>query len=209
MQPIFSNSIVKNRPNADGWRQLLLDRRESYVGDIPTTIAQPLLNIIHISDTHICDAQSPARVEYLDRYADPHHPVSKKLGALVGTYRPQESLTAHVMESMLQAINRVDRAPITKQKIDSVIITGDLTDNAQRNELMWFSALLKGEKIRPDSGSRNEWECVGGKIYSPFYWNPHGTPRGELDDYPRELYGFPTIPELMHAVRAPFFCFRS
>jgi metallophosphoesterase (TIGR03767 family) len=205
MQPIFSNSIVKNRPNADGWRQLLLDRRESYVGDIPTTIAQPLLNIIHISDTHICDAQSPARVEYLDRYADPHHPVSKKLGALVGTYRPQESLTAHVMESMLQAINRVDRAPITKQKIDSVIITGDLTDNAQRNELMWFSALLKGEKIRPDSGSRNEWEGVGGKIYSPFYWNPHGTPRGELDDYPRELYGFPTIPELMHAVRAPFF----
>jgi metallophosphoesterase (TIGR03767 family) len=205
MEPLFSSSIIKSLPNALGWRQLLLDRREAYAGEVPSTIAKSLINLIHISDTHICDAQSPARVEYLDRYADPHHPLSKVLGALVGTYRAHESLSTHVLESMIQAINRMDIGPISKRKIDSVILTGDLTDNAQRNELMWFSALLQGEKVRPDSGSRSEWEGAGGKFYSPFYWNPHGTPKGEREDYPRELYGFPTILELMHAVRAPFY----
>ncbi|NDE27034.1 MAG: TIGR03767 family metallophosphoesterase [Actinobacteria bacterium] len=205
MYPPISSSIIKSFPNTLGWRQLLLDHREPYQGEVPSTISQTLINLIHISDTHICDAQSPARVEYLDRYADPHHPISKALGTLVGTYRAHESLSTQVFESMIQAINRTDIGPISKRKIDSVIITGDLTDNAQRNELLWFSALLKGEKIRPDSGSHTEWEGAGGKIYSPFYWNPHGTPKGERNDYPRELYGFPTIQELMHAVRAPFY----
>lgn len=205
MQPLFINSIRKSRPNEFGWRQLILDRRDAYVGDVPTTVSQALINLIHISDTHICDAQSPARVEYLDRFADPHHPASKIIGSLVGTYRAQESMTTQVLESMIQSINRIERAPITKSKIDSVLITGDLTDNAQRNELDWFIALIRGQKVRPDSGSRDNWEGAGGFIYSPYYWNPHGTPEGKSIDYPRDLYGYPTIPELMDAVRAPFF----
>ncbi|NCV94764.1 MAG: TIGR03767 family metallophosphoesterase, partial [Burkholderiaceae bacterium] len=127
----IGTSIKKARPNDKGWRQLLRDRKESNVGEIPHDVKRVLLNIVHISDTHICDAQSPARVECLDRFADPHHPLSASIGKLVGTYRAQEMLTTQVLESMIQAINQLDFAPITKQRIDTVLITGDLTDNAQ------------------------------------------------------------------------------
>ncbi len=206
ISPFLNSSIKKSRANDLGWRNLVLDRPDNYVGETPTNVARSLLNLIHISDTHICDAQSPTRVEYLDRFADPHHPLSKKLGTLVGTYRAHESLTSQVLESAIQSINRIDLAPITKSKIDTVIVTGDVTDNAQQNELNWFTALFNGGKVRPDSGGRDKWEGVGGEIfYSPFFWHPHGTPKGEQDDFPRALYGFPTIDNLFDAVRAPFY----
>lgn len=206
ISPFLGSSIRKSRPNELGWRNLLLDRPESYFGETPTNIARSLINLIHISDTHICDAQSPARVEYLDRYADPHHPFSKQIESLVGTYRAHESLSAQVLESAIQSINRIELAPITKSRIDSVVITGDVTDNAQQNEISWFTALLNGGKVRPDSGSRDKWEGVGGDLfYSPFFWHPSGTPKGERDDFPRSLYGFPVVYGLFDAVRAPFY----
>ena len=64
-----------------GWRQVSIGESVKYVGDTPSTVTKSLINIVHISDTHICDAQSPARVEYLDRFADPHHPISTQLGS--------------------------------------------------------------------------------------------------------------------------------
>jgi metallophosphoesterase (TIGR03767 family) len=185
---------------------LTLDRGEDYAGPFPSGVRKSLINIVHISDTHICDAQSPGRVEYLDRFADPHHPISKVLETLVGTYRAQESMTTQVLESAVQAINRIESGPITKRKIDTVLITGDVSDNAQTNELKWFTTLLNGGKIKPDSGSQDKWEGAGGTVfYSPYFWHPHGTPSGEKEDFPRSLYGFPLIPELLEAIRAPFY----
>ena len=203
ISPIES-TFHKSAPNRHGWRQLDLQSRQEGRNSITPLIRKPLLNVIHISDTHICDAQSPARVEYLDRYADPHHPASSMLGTLVGTYRAQEILTTQVLESMVQSANLIDHAPITGAFIDAVLITGDLTDNAQVNELNWAATLLAGGILTPDSGALDKWEGAGGDFYSPFFWNPHGTPHGEKEDYPRYLYGYPTIPELLHAVRAPF-----
>jgi len=206
ISPFLNSSLKKSRPNNLGWRQITLDGSENYEGETPTAVGTSLINIIHISDTHICDAQSPARVEYLDRYADPHHPISADLASLVGTYRAQESLTTQVLESAIQAINRIEIAPITKRKIDTVLITGDVTDNAQQNELAWFTTLLNGGKVRPDSGARDKWEGAGSHLfYSPFFWNPDGTPKGEREDFPRSIYGFPVIPELLDAVRHPFY----
>ncbi|NDH78814.1 MAG: hypothetical protein EBY70_00885 [Burkholderiaceae bacterium] len=83
--------------------------------------------------------------------------MSASIGNLVGTYRAQEMLTTQVLESMIQAINQLDFAPITKQRIDTVLITGDLTDNAQQNELNWCNTLLRGGKLRPDSGTSRQW----------------------------------------------------
>jgi metallophosphoesterase (TIGR03767 family) len=191
-------------PNQLGWRPLEAIVCKEGRDSISSLIRKPLLNLIHISDTHICDAQSPARVEYLDRYADPHHPASSFLGTLVGTYRAHEILTTQVLESMVQSMNMVDHAPLSGAFIDAVLITGDLTDNAQINELKWAATLLSGGILTPDSGSSNLWEGPGGTFYSPFFWNPHGTPAGEKEDFPRYLYGYPTIPELLDAVRAPF-----
>lgn len=203
--PFFASSITKGVANSHGWRHLLLDRADSHIGKPLGPVKKSLINLIHITDTHICDAQSPARVEYLDRYADPHHPASSIVGTLIGTYRAHEILTTQVLESAVQAINRIDLAPVTKTAISAVLITGDLTDNAQSNELDWLTTLLLGGKLRADSGAKDKWEGVGGEFYSPFFWNPHGTPKGERTDFPRDLYGFPTIPELLHAIRQPFY----
>ena len=197
--------IIPTKPNELGWRDLLLDRDDKYFGEPPTGVARKIANLIHISDTHICDAQSPARVEFLDRYADPHNPLARVINSLVGTYRAHEMLSAQVLESMVQRINRIKKAPITLEGIDAVIATGDLTDNAQSNELDWFMRIMTGQKIRPDSGARDKWEGFGGTIYSEHCWNPQGTPKGERDDLPRSIYGFPVVPELTDAVRAPYF----
>jgi metallophosphoesterase (TIGR03767 family) len=206
LSPFIRSSILRNSANSLGWRPLTLDKHEGYQGDTPTAVSRSLINIVHVTDTHICDAQSPARVEYLDRFADPHHPLSKKIGSLVGTYRAQESLTTQVLESAIQSINRIEITPITKRKIDVVLVTGDVTDNAQQNELSWFTTLLNGGMVRPDSGNRSLWEGVGGSLfYSPFFWHPHGTPKSEIESYPVSLYGFPIIPELLDAVRDPFY----
>src|SRR5690348_4168578 len=50
---------------------------------------EPLLTVAHLSDLHVCDHQSPARIEFLDRWADPDSPILEHLGE-VGTYRAQE-----------------------------------------------------------------------------------------------------------------------
>lgn len=195
--------LQKLPPMASGWRHLAVNTQSTHLPELNQKVKVPLLSLVHISDTHICDAQSPARVEYLDRFADPHHPVAAMIGSLIGTYRAQEILTVQVLQSMIQTINKIESAPVTGTAIDAVIITGDLTDNAQINELHWCSTLLEGGTINPDSGSPERWEGAGGDRYSPFFWNPHGTPPGERDDFPRALYGFPEIPELLDAVRAP------
>ena len=76
--------IVRSKSNSKGWCNL-----EEVSGELIADIAgQSLLQIVHLSDIHICDAQSPARVEALDRYADPHNP-SSALIPLVETYRAQ------------------------------------------------------------------------------------------------------------------------
>lgn len=92
MHIVERSRIVPTRSGEQGWRDLLLDRDNKYVGEPPTGIVRVIANFIHISDTHICDAQSPARVEFLDRYADPHNPFAKVINSLVGTYRLMKCL---------------------------------------------------------------------------------------------------------------------
>lgn len=205
MYIVEKTRILKTRPDDLGWRQLTVDRIEPYAGEPPQGIARKITNLVHISDTHICDAQSTARVEYLDRFADQHNPISQVIQTLVGTYRAHETLSTQVLESMIQRINRIKRTPITLGDVDAVVMTGDLTDNAQVNELDWFMRIMTGQKIRPDSGGNTRFEGFGGSIYSEHHWNPQGTPKGERDDAPRSLYGFPIVMDLMDAVRAPFF----
>jgi metallophosphoesterase (TIGR03767 family) len=161
---------------------------------------EPLLAIAHLSDLHVCDHQSPARVEFLDRYADPDSPILEQLGE-VGAYRPQELLNAQVVEACVRAVNAVERAPITGLPIELAIATGDNTDNAQANELDWYLALLEGGPVHPDSGDLTQYEGIAdGVVVDERYWHPEGA----AEDYPRSIYGLPTVPGLLDAVRQPF-----
>lgn len=162
-------------------------------------LGQSLITMAHLSDLHICDAQSPARAEFLDRWADPDSPVRDDLDE-VGCYRAQELLTAQVAEAMVSAVNRAAVGPVTRSPIDLAIVTGDNTDNAHANELSWYVALLEGGDVCPDSGDPTRWEGVGGLSPDERFWHPETVGL----DLPQLRYGFPAVPGLLDAARAPF-----
>jgi metallophosphoesterase (TIGR03767 family) len=162
--------------------------------------AEPLLTLAHLSDLHVCDHQSPARIEFLDRWVDPDSPILDRLGE-VGTYRPQELMSAQVVAACVHAVNAVERAPVGGAPLDLTIVTGDNTDNSQANELDWYLALLDGGQVRPDSGDLTRYEGVADDVRpDQRYWHPGSA---QLDR-PRSAYGFPSVPGLLDAVRQPF-----
>lgn len=94
-----------------------------------------------VSDVHVVDSESPGRVEFFDQCS---------FGS--SAYRPQESLSTQVGESMIRALNQIDSGPVLGTDLTFSISTGDNIDNNQRNELDWFIDLMNGEMITPNSG---------------------------------------------------------
>jgi hypothetical protein len=172
-----------------------------------TVESKALLTVAHLSDLHLCDAQSPARGEFLDRWSDRDSPLRDILG-IIGSYRAQECLTTQVGVAMVEAINAVGRGPVGHAEIDWAITTGDVTDSAQSNELGWYVNLLDGGPIVPDSGSTARYEGVADHdSWHEAFWHPEPTdwtdePPGL--DRPRRLFGFPDAPGLLDAARRPF-----
>ena len=196
----------RGAPNEKGWRELEEIPDPQHLGETFPAECVPLLLLHHLSDLHVCDSQSPIRPEFLDRWADPDSPIRDIVGT-IGTYRPQSMLSPHVVEAMVQSLNRIRVGPLSGHPIDGAIVTGDTTDNSQVNEVNWYLALLDGEQIRPDSGDFRKYEGViddDAEHYDVKYWHPHGTPLGKEDDDARAKYGFPVVPGLLDSCRAPF-----
>jgi metallophosphoesterase (TIGR03767 family) len=159
-----------------------------------------------LTDMHIIDAQSPARVEFLDRLNDPGSPVAAQV-PFSSAYRPWEMLTTQIADSMARRVRGLaSAAPVSGRAIDFTVCTGDNSDNTQYNELRWHIDLLDGGKvIRPDSGNLTKWEGVGGPTdWDSSYYHPGGRPfLSKLDNY-RAKYGFPSVPTLHNVCRRPF-----
>jgi metallophosphoesterase (TIGR03767 family) len=105
-----------------------------------------ILNFLHMTDFQLVDEESPARVEFFDTtQRGPFSPFAS-------AYRPQESLTTQVTEAMVRsAANTV--SPITQERLEFTILTGDNADSQQYNETRWFIDILDGhKKIDPNSG---------------------------------------------------------
>ena len=128
----LDRTIRHGNPDSGGYRRL-----ESGPGELHILRRElggsserlyPLCSFIHLSDLHVTDVQSPARTEYLDRLGDEDSPFAAEVGR-VGLYRPQEALTAQVVEAMARATRRIDQGPVTGAIIDFALSTGDATDN--------------------------------------------------------------------------------
>jgi metallophosphoesterase (TIGR03767 family) len=130
----------------------LQDRRELGGGGRP---GQVLASIAQLADVHVRDAQSPARVPFLDR-----------LGPRVGSaFRPHELLTCQLLAATVESVNAWGEA-------DGVVVSGDLIDSAQRNELDWALTLLGGGTVVPDSGGPGYEGVQSAANPDPLYYRP-------------------------------------
>ena len=168
-----------------------------------------VLAFAQLSDVHIVDAQSPMRLEWVDRFDDTDVDGDPTTGLASSAYRAHEMLSTQVADAMVRAINDVAAAsPVTGLPLAFAIQTGDNADNAQYNETRWnIDVLSGGTVVTPDSGNRTRWEGVADQdllSYDPHYWHPDGQPLLRGPDIPRRQYGFPTVPGLLDAARRPF-----
>jgi hypothetical protein len=62
----FLGELKKVTTDKAGWRELKIDQPSKAHTSSAGTVKKSLLNLVHISDTHICDAQSPAPVADLE-----------------------------------------------------------------------------------------------------------------------------------------------
>ena len=212
----LGGTIQRGTPGAGGYAPLVRRAGESHMVRTDLGVGAKggratrrtgLLAFVQLSDVHVVDHQSPARVEWADRYDDRDVSTDPVPGLFAGAHRPQELLTAQVADAMVRAINAVRLGPVTGLPLSFALQTGDNSDNSQFNETRWNINVLDGRPVRPDSGDLARYEGVmdgDPAYYDAHYWHPEGTPAGEPDDLARSRYGFPVVTGLTTAARRGF-----
>ena len=194
--------IIRGAAGAGGYTPLISGAGEPFLrrtdlGGLPAGGASTrvLACFGQLTDIHVMDVQSPARFEFADRYGG-----IPGLSDLTSAYRPQELLSLQVGDSMIAQLRQVQRGPATGRPMQFAIVTGDNTDNCQFNELRWYIDLLDGQVVRPDSGDLTKYEGVMDDVApDPYFWHPESG-----FGAPSSVFGFPTVPGLLDAARAPF-----
>jgi hypothetical protein len=101
-----------------------------------------------LTDAQLADEMSPARLEFL-----------RPTTPFLGLWRPHEALGPQTFDQAVRnvnanAVSRVPDAAGRRARLQFAIVTGDLSDNHQHNEVGWGVRLLEGGRIDPFSGAR-------------------------------------------------------
>ena len=208
----LESTVLHGPPGPGGYRRLVHGAGEPHVvrtdlgaaaGSRRAVARRPLAVFGQFTDTHIQDSQSPARVEWLDRYNDG---IGRSL-VFDAAWRPQETMTTHLAAAMVRQLGKLTHGPVTGGAVEFLTCTGDNIDNSQLNELRWFIDVMDGRTVRPDSGDLSKYEGVmdaDPTTYDAHYWHPDGAPAGKQVDNAIALYGFPRVNGLLDAARKPF-----
>ena len=139
----------------------------------------------HLSDIHILDAQSPARLDVM---------VGQSESLWAGSFRPQDTLTVNVAAAMVQAMRAAQLSPLTGAPMTAAFNTGDSADMLSKKELQWYINLLDGAPVSPNSGKPGVYEGVQAWSESTFAYHPE-----DPSNDPYGAYGFPRIPGMLQA----------
>lgn len=154
-------------------------------GTIPHGSGTTLISLAHASDAHVLDAVSPARAEWVE--LEGHDPLWHPL---LHMHRPYDTLTAHALNAHVTTIN--------ERGVDFAVFTGDNIDNAQRNELDAYLAIVAGGTAQLSAaGSAQDPSSAA---YPPPW--PFWSPDPAVDDAWRPL-GYPAVDEFVERVSAP------
>ena len=185
-------------------------------GPVPANLrpSHSLLAFGHMSDTQICDDQSPARVPFMDHRAD-----FDAEWDTASAYRPQERLLPHMAAAMVSSLRNLGAGPETDLPLAFTLITGDMVDNSQFNETRTYIDLMDGGLIRP-----HNWLYPNAPDEGPGYKGNHTNHVKNLDGLPGwppaayyrpddsgttlpdwyRQHDFPTIPNLVSHSRLDF-----
>jgi metallophosphoesterase (TIGR03767 family) len=154
-----------------------------------------LVHLLHLTDQHITDGQSPLRLEFvrdIERDCETSDLPAKS------AHRSHEVASGRIVDAMNARGQAISFSPVTGAPIQAAITTGDNVDNAQGNEIDQIIRLMNGGPVAGSSGAATyEGPQNSG---DPAYWHPGG----EVEDVLRRDHGFPVIPGFLDDALAPF-----
>lgn len=149
-----------------------------------TSTRRSLIYVGHLTDIHMIDAQSPARLDVM---------AGQSASLWAGVIRPQDTMQMNVLAQMTLAMNAAKYSPLTGAPMAGAVNTGDSADQHSQLELDWYMGMLDGGTFQPNSGALNTYE--GPQVWeNTFAWHPENPSQDLFGSY-----GFPTIPGLLKA----------
>lgn len=150
-----------------------------------STTRRSLFYFAHLSDIHVIDAQTPARMDAIQSLAP---------DLFTDACRPQDTLTVHVLASMVDSVTAAQVSSVTGAPLATALSTGDSADNLSELETRWYIDILDGGDVTANSGATDVYE--GPQVWSEATYAYHP------DDPAGDVYGergFPRIQGMLEA----------